>query len=98
MAFKKKREGYPRGWKFRKLFVHSDGTVYHNGVVQPELKGTLPPTVIEPVQKKSKHEKERERQAALVELQKLKKQLNKETRKTYAAKLKSKIKKLQRHV
>jgi hypothetical protein len=93
-----KRTGYPRGWKFKKVFVHSDGTVYHLGVEQPNLKGTLPPTTIETKPKKSKHEREREKQAALVELQKLKKQLSKETRKTYAAKLQSKIKKLQRHI
>lgn len=93
-----KRTGYPRGWKFKKVFVHSDGTVYHLGVEQPGLKGSLPPTVLEVKPKKSKHEKERERQAALVELQKLKKQLVKETRKTYAAKIRAKIKKLQRHI
>lgn len=95
---KPKRTGYPRGWKFKKVFVHSDGTVYHLGVEQPELKGTLAPTPIETKTKKSKHEKERERQAALVELQKLKKQLAKETRKTYAARLQTKIKKLQKHI
>ena len=93
-----KRTGYPRGWKFKKVFVHSDGTVYHLGVEQPDLKGSLPPTTIVAKPKKSKYEKETERQAALVELQKLKKQLSKETRKTYAAKLQSKIKKLQKHI
>ena len=93
-----KRTGYPRGWKFKKVFVHSDGTVYHLGVEQPDLKGSLPPTTIVAKPKKSKHEKETERQAMLVELQKLKKQLSKETRKTYAAKLQSKIKKLQKHI
>lgn len=97
-TFKPKRTGYPRGWKFKKVFVHSDGTVYHSGIEQPDLKGTLPPTPVEAKPKKSKHEKERERQAALVELQKLKKQLSKETRKTYAAKLQTKIKKLQKHI
>ena len=97
-VLKPKRTGYPRGWKFKKLFVHSDGTVYHNGVEQPDLKGTLPATVIEAKPKKSKHEKERDRQAALVQLQKLKKQLAKETRKTYAAKLQAKIKKLQKQI
>jgi hypothetical protein len=93
-----KRTGFPRGWKFKKVFVHSDGTVYHLGVEQPDLKGTLAPTPIEVKPKKSKHEKQREKQAALVELQKLKKQLSKETRKTYAAKLQAKIKKLQKHI
>jgi len=93
-----KREGYPRGWKFKKLFVHSDGTVYHSGVEQPLLKGTLPPTPMEVKQKKSKHEKERDRQAALVQLQKLKKEIAKETRKTFRKKLEVKIKKLQKQI
>jgi hypothetical protein len=41
-----KKDGYPRGWKFKVVFVHKDGTVYHKGVEQPELKGTLDPTEI----------------------------------------------------
>lgn len=95
---KPKRTGYPRGWKFKKVFVHLDGTVYHLGVEQPDLKGTLPSTPIESKPKKSKHEKARDKQAILVQLQKLKKQLVKETRKTYAAKLQAKIKKLQKQI
>lgn len=98
LTFKQKREGYPRGWKFKKVFVHSNGTVYHSGVEQPDLKGSISPTPIEVVPKKSKHDKERDRQVALVQLQKLKKELSKETRKTYAAKLQAKIKKLQRQL
>jgi hypothetical protein len=42
-----KSKGFPRGWQFRKEFVHEDGTVYHKGVEQPNLKGTLAPTKIE---------------------------------------------------
>lgn len=98
LQIKQKRQGYPRGWKFKKLFVHVDGTVYHSGVVQPQLANTLPPTPIETVQKKSKHERERDRLALLAELQKLKKQLAKEVRKTFKAKLQSKIKKLQKQL
>ena len=78
--------------------MHVDGTVYHSGVVQPQLANTLPPTPIETVQKKSKHERERDRLALLAELQKLKKQLAKEVRKTFKAKLQSKIKKLQKQL
>jgi len=37
-----KTKGYPRGWQFMKQFVYTDGTVYFKGVVQPDLKGTLP--------------------------------------------------------
>ena len=36
--------GRPRGWRWRKEFVDADGTVYHKGVEQPKLKGTLKPT------------------------------------------------------
>ena len=31
----------PRGWHFRDVFVDSEGNVYHKGIEQPELKGTL---------------------------------------------------------
>ena len=34
----------PRGWALKKEFVDSEGNVYHKGILQPELKGTLPPT------------------------------------------------------
>ena len=91
-----KRPGYPKGWKFMKVFVYSDGTVYHKGIEQPELKGTLDPTPIEVKEKKSKAQKAREKQEALARLQKLKVELKKETRKTYAKKLESEIKKLQK--
>lgn len=39
-----KKYGFPRGWQFKAEFVHKDGTVYHKGVEQPSLKGTLAPT------------------------------------------------------
>lgn len=50
----KKTSDKPRGWKFRAVYVHKDGTVYHKGVEQPDLKGTLPATVIEPKKKVKK--------------------------------------------
>jgi hypothetical protein len=37
-------KGRPRGWQFMSVFVDSEGNVYHKGVEQPELKGTLPLT------------------------------------------------------
>ena len=37
-------KGMIRGWQFMKEFVHEDGRVFHKGVEQPKLKGTLPPT------------------------------------------------------
>jgi hypothetical protein len=53
----------PRGWKFMKEFVMADGTVYHKGVEQPALKGTLPATKIEPKPEKKKISKEEKQEA-----------------------------------
>lgn len=44
----------PPGWHFYKEFVDKDGTVYHKGVEQPELKDTKKPTKIKPIKKKAK--------------------------------------------
>ena len=38
--------GRPMGWHFMKEFVDKDGSVFHKGKEVPELKGTLPVTVI----------------------------------------------------
>lgn len=37
---------YPKGWNMMKEFVDIEGNVYRKGVMQLELKGTLPPTDI----------------------------------------------------
>lgn len=74
----------PKGWKFMKEFVASDGTVYHKGIEQPALKGTLPVTVIDvkPEKKKlTKQEKEDTRLALGKEIESLKSKLFHETRK-----------------
>ena len=39
--------GRPAGWHFMNEFVDKDGNVFHKGVEQPKLKGTLEPTVVE---------------------------------------------------
>ena len=36
----------PRGWHFRDVFVDVEGNVYHKGVEQPDLKGTLESTIM----------------------------------------------------
>ena len=46
--------GRPSGWHFMNEFVDKDGNVFHKGVEQPKLKGTLPPTKIKPPKKKTK--------------------------------------------
>ena len=42
----------PGGWHFMAEFVSKDGTVYHKGVEQPDLNGTLEPTKIKKKKKK----------------------------------------------
>jgi hypothetical protein len=98
-APKRKSVGYPKGWKFMKEFVHENGTVYHKGEEQPDLKGTLQPTPLtskEPKAKKSKAQRAQEKQEALATIGKLKKELIKEARKTYKKKLETQIKQLQK--
>jgi len=51
-------KGRPRGWQFMTEFVDPQGNVFHKGVEQPKLKGTLQPTKPKPPKKKlSKLEK-----------------------------------------
>ncbi len=97
---KKRREGFPRGWRFMKVFVHSNGSVYYKGIEQPELKGTLAPTTViqKQVIKKSKVQRAQEKQDALAKINKLKKSLKAEGRKTYQKKLQTEINKLQKSI
>ena len=53
-----KPTGRPAGWHWMKEFVDKDGTVYHFGKEQPKLKGTLPPTKVEPKKKTKRRTKE----------------------------------------
>jgi len=61
----------PKGWHFMKIFVDSEGNVFHEGVEQPTLKGTLPSTPIKPkktiAQKKAEVEKKEKKLAKLYE-------------------------------
>jgi hypothetical protein len=36
----------PRGWALYSVFVDEEGNVYHKGVIQSELKGSLPTTIV----------------------------------------------------
>ena len=49
-----KPTGRPSGWHFMNEFVDKDGNVFHKGVEQPKLKGTLPPTKVKNPKKKMK--------------------------------------------
>ena len=53
-----KPTGRPAGWHFMNEFVDKDGNVFHKGVEQPKLKGTLPPTKVEPKKKTKRRTKE----------------------------------------
>tara|TARA_R100001594_G_scaffold67788_1_gene102070 strand:- start:713 stop:1123 length:411 start_codon:yes stop_codon:yes gene_type:complete len=53
-AKKHKKTGRPAGWHWMAEFVDKDGTVYHRGKEQPDLKGTLKPTKVKPRKKKKK--------------------------------------------
>ena len=94
---KYKGSGRPRGWAFMKEYVDKDGNVYHRGIEQPKLKGTLKPSVIKtkpPKKRLSKKEKERIRVDALAKIHKLKKDLGKAKFKKDIKKINSEIRKL----
>ena len=55
---KKVSSGRPAGWHFMNEFVDKDGTVFHRGVEQPDLKGTLKPTKVKPKKKSKRRSQE----------------------------------------
>ena len=55
---KKVSSGRPSGWHFMNEFVDKDGTVFHKGVEQPDLKGTLKPTKVKPKKKAKRRSQE----------------------------------------
>ena len=55
---KRIKTGRPSGWHFMNEFVDKDGTVYHKGKEMPELKGTLPATVVKPKKKTKRRSQE----------------------------------------
>ncbi len=91
-------QGYPRGWRFMKEFVHADGTVFFKGVEQPELKGTKEVTAIVAKTKKTKAQKKQEKENALIQLGKLKNTLKKTTKKGESKKLQTQIRKLEKQI
>jgi len=90
----KKKLGYPKGWRFMNEFVHVDGTVYHKGVEQPELKGKRKPTPIIEKPKISKKEKEQQKMTLMEEYAALKKKLKAEKRKTTRKKIEARLNKI----
>ena len=55
---KRVRTGRPSGWHFMGEFVDKDGTVFHKGVKQPKLFGTLPATKVKAKKKMTRRTKE----------------------------------------
>ena len=66
---KPKPSGRPAGWHWMNEFVDKDGSVFHKGVEQPKLKGTLPPTKV----KTKKKAKRRTQEQILINREKEKK-------------------------
>ena len=55
---KRVKTGRPSGWHFMNEFVDKDGKVYHKGVEQPKLFGTLEPTKVKAKKKMKRRTKE----------------------------------------
>ena len=73
--------GRPAGWHWMAEFVDNDGNVFHKGVEQPKLKGTLKPTKVKPPKRRKKINKYSKMYAqakAYKQKQKLKRALNKQ--------------------
>ena len=75
---KRVKTGRPSGWHFMNEFVDKDGTVYHKGKEMPELKGTLPVTVVKPKKKTKRRSQE---EILLAREAEKKKELKKEVQK-----------------
>ena len=72
-AVKKNGPHRPKGWQWMKVYVDPDGNVFHEGEEQPKLKDTLKPTPIKA--KKSKAQKDVEKEARLVKFHEKKKRI-----------------------
>ena len=83
-----KPTGRPAGWHFMNEFVDGDGNVFHKGVEQPDLKGTLPPTKVKPVKKKKT--KRRSKEEILLARHEKKKKVLKKAKKKLNDKIKRK--------
>tara|TARA_R110000744_G_scaffold34774_2_gene80817 strand:+ start:5352 stop:5897 length:546 start_codon:yes stop_codon:yes gene_type:complete len=73
-----KKSDKPRGWTLKGVYVDKDGNVYHKGVEQPKLKGTLELTPIKksiPSKRMTKGQKTELMAIAALNLHKLKRKL-----------------------
>jgi hypothetical protein len=74
---KSERIAKPKGWHFMSEYIDTEGNVYHKGVEQPNLKGTLKTTVIEKKVRVSKKDKQKYKMEAAQHVGRLKKVLAK---------------------
>ena len=86
----------PQGWHFMNEYIDKDGNVYHKGKEQPELKGTLKPTIIIKKKRLTKKEKQQIKQDISREIYELKQKLKKAKWKKDKIIIERKIKKKQR--
>jgi len=96
-----KSSGKPRGWQFMKEFVDEQGNVYHKGVEQPTLKGTLPPTQIDTANNKkrlTKQEKQDLKDQLLQQIVFVRGNINKSTLKKDIKSNKTQLRKLERQL
>ena len=75
-AKKHKSTGRPPGWHFMNEFVDKDGSVFHKGKEQPDLKGTLEPTKVKPPKKRKTLTKDEKLQRDIKSWKKRKKARN----------------------
>mgnify|MGYP003115751103 CR=1 FL=1 len=98
----KKKSDRPPGWHFMNVYVHKDGTVFHKGVEQPQLKNTLPATEIKkkkkPDIKLNKFQKQVKRNKIMAEMHQLKNKLKKAKFKKDIKSINVSINKLQRQL
>ena len=50
--------GRPAGWHFMSEYVDKEGNVFHKGIEQPKLFGTLKPTKVKPKKKPKRRSRE----------------------------------------
>ena len=66
-AERKEKSKFPPGWKFMKVFVLEDGTVYEKGEENSKLKGTLKATDVELLRQQRKAKKKTKKQKREIE-------------------------------
>ena len=94
-----KPTGRPKGWQWMNEYVDKEGNVYHKGVEQHNLKGTLPETVVTVKKKKkrlTKREREAQQRKLMADLYDLKKRLKKVTLKKDKKSIEVQIRKISR--